>query len=160
MRLVDVLQISSSLTCFRVTFSADHNFIIKYMPGQPHQEAIRIWDILLFSALSHLTNTPQLPAPGCKPIGSRSTFNKTPSLCFGLPSFIQPLILDQGRRQMAVSALQVLCSRVSSLRLGTQKVCDNWESMRGFGLNTFLRLRSLLSTFKFPFAHKECFRSS
>jgi hypothetical protein len=75
MRLVDVLQIIKLLTCFRVTFNDDHNFIIKYMPGPTHEEAIRIWDILLFSALSHLTNTPQLPAPGCKPIGSQSTFD-------------------------------------------------------------------------------------
>jgi len=55
----------------RVTYSDDHNFIIRYMPSRAHEVAHVFWTTALFIALVQLTPPPHaaLP-PGCMGIGS------------------------------------------------------------------------------------------
>jgi hypothetical protein len=55
----------------RVTYSDDHNFIIRYMPSPPHEEANMFWTINLASALLQLTPPPHpVIPPGCMAVGS------------------------------------------------------------------------------------------
>ena len=62
---------------FRVTYSPDHSFIVRYMPGRVHERAARYWDNALTCDLNKLILTPpQGEPPGCEPIGSMSAFNR------------------------------------------------------------------------------------
>ena len=80
------------LAYFRVTYSFDHNFILRHMPGRVHEATIRNWDTAFTDALRGLILTPTEPGtPGCEPIGSTSTFNRTFNLSFCLPVLPQPL---------------------------------------------------------------------
>ncbi|KAF8349843.1 hypothetical protein F5887DRAFT_942629 [Amanita rubescens] len=67
----DFLDKSTGRRAMRVTYSDDHNFIIRYIPGPVHGEAHVYWNTSLFLALARLT--PPLHAgmdPGCVGIGS------------------------------------------------------------------------------------------
>ena len=72
-------------TYFRVTYSLDHNFIVRHMPDRVHEATIRNWDIAFTDALRGLIVAPAEPGtPGCEPVGSTSTFNSTLNLSFRL----------------------------------------------------------------------------
>lgn len=141
MRLVDIIQRPNFWLCFRVMYSDDHNFIVRYMPGPVHKEAHVSWDHALLFALVQLTPPPHSLPPGCKGIAAMSMFDKTHNWSRGLAYFLQPSNLDQGKsRQMPVSGLPHLAFLALSSRLGIQKVLPSWKLIRGFGLNTCMRL--------------------
>ncbi|KAF8227865.1 hypothetical protein L208DRAFT_1424622 [Tricholoma matsutake] len=54
----------------RVTYSDDHNFIVRYMPGPVHKEAHVSWDHALLFALAQLTPPLHSLPPGCKGIAA------------------------------------------------------------------------------------------
>jgi hypothetical protein len=61
---------------FRVTFSEDYNFIVRYMPGRVHEVAHTFWSTNLFpNALLRLTPPPHNSEIGCFGIGSTSKFD-------------------------------------------------------------------------------------
>jgi len=86
------------LAYFRVTYSLDHNFIIRHITGRVHEATIRNWDTAFTDALRGLILAPTEPGiPGCKPIGSTSMFNRAFNLSFFLP--ILPPAFDLGPRK-------------------------------------------------------------
>jgi hypothetical protein len=125
------------LAYFRVTYSLDHNFIIRHMPGRVHEATIRNWDIAFTDALRGLIAAPTEPGiPGCKPVGSTSTFNWVFNSSFRSPVLPQPLTWDRGRNSQIVvsSPLDPSIPALSS-RSGAPKVLVNCTSMPSFGLN-------------------------
>jgi len=125
------------LASFRVTYSLDHNFIIRHIPGRVHEATIRNWDTAFTDALRGLILAPTEPGiPGCKPVGSTSMFNRAFNLSFCLPILTQHLTWDRGRNsQIVVSGPLDLTIPALSLRLGAPKVLVNCRSMPSFGWN-------------------------
>lgn len=81
---------------FRVTYSDDYNFIIRYMPSKVHEIAHLEFTTLISVALVLLTPAPHPPKPpGCTHIGATSTFDRIHNLSLGLSSF---LAFELGRR--------------------------------------------------------------
>jgi len=81
----------------RVTYSLDHNFIIRHMPGRVHEETIQNWNIAFTDALRGLIMAPTEPGtPGCEPVGSTGTFRAF-NLSFCLP--VLPSAFDLGQRK-------------------------------------------------------------
>ncbi|KAF8351356.1 hypothetical protein F5887DRAFT_1058236 [Amanita rubescens] len=69
----DLLDKSEGRKAMRVTYSDDHNFIVRHMGGRVHEEARVYWTATCFTALVQLTLSPH-PAnpPGCRGIGATS----------------------------------------------------------------------------------------
>jgi hypothetical protein len=127
MRLVGILIRPNFWHYFRVTYSDDHNFIVRYMPGAVHNEALSYWTATLLFALTQLTPPPYTTAmpPGCMTFHTTSMCNITQNFWdwAHYPFFLQPFNLDQRRsRQILVSGLLHLTFLALSLRLGIQKV--------------------------------------
>ncbi|KAF8740687.1 hypothetical protein AX14_007587 [Amanita brunnescens Koide BX004] len=63
----DLLDKAEGRRAMRVTYSDDHNFIVRYMPGAVHNEALSYWTATLLFALTQLTPPPYTTAmpPGC-----------------------------------------------------------------------------------------------
>jgi len=81
---------------FRVTYSDDYNFIVRYMPSKAHERAYLQFNTLLAVALVLLTAAPHPSSPpGCGNVGATSTFDRTHNLSLGLSSF---LAFELGRR--------------------------------------------------------------
>ena len=65
-------------SCFRVTYSHEYNFIVRYVPGSVHQAAHASWSIYMHQALRDLLPHPQpTAAPRCDFIAASGTF-RTP----------------------------------------------------------------------------------
>lgn len=87
---------------FRVTYSDDYNFIVRYRPSKVHENAHLEFTTLLTVALVLLTAAPHPPRPpGCANVGATSTFDRTHNLSLGLSSF---LAFELGRRMKEADA--------------------------------------------------------
>ena len=84
----------------RVTYSLDHNFIVRHIPGRVHAETIEHWNHAFTHALNGLILTPPDPEPpGCVPIGSTSTFNSTFNLNFCSPVLPPAFVFGERKKQ-------------------------------------------------------------
>ncbi|KAF8349312.1 hypothetical protein F5887DRAFT_878335 [Amanita rubescens] len=74
----DLLDKAEQRRAMRVTYSDDHNFIVRYMPGAVHEETCWSWAAALSFALTELTPPPHtFMAPGCAACGT-TTFELGP----------------------------------------------------------------------------------
>jgi hypothetical protein len=84
---------------FRVTYSDDYNFIVRYRPSEVHELAHLEFTTLLAVALVLLTVPPHPPRPpGCRNVGATSTFDGTPNLSLRLSSFLA-FELERGMKE-------------------------------------------------------------
>jgi len=120
---------------FRVTYSLDHSFIVRYLPNGLDQTTIQRWDFAFMHALKLLISTPRQPfAPGCVLIRATSTFDRTddsPSFCW-----LFSVAFNLGHeKKRADSGVRLTISDYPSV-VATRRVSPNCRPMRSCGSKT------------------------